>query len=354
MFKNRHYVLIGFFLLPFYITAQGPDSSAEPQMSREILSTPTPPDSEISPQMARQILSVKGQNSTPNVSPSEPQNPPASNTEKKSDPGPDSALPKDKNTVKKQQPQTPPQKQPSAPPVQQPAQKASLPAPQTTKKEDKKTTKKKDKNPPAPVMAPGYSPPVHSRPSYHPVPSQPIHPAPSYNQPPANIPSRTLVKPSSHQIRKHRFSFEGDFIPWLEDGRRDSLLLNLHVDYGYGFGNFEIGPFLSADIDMDFHSRLNFEFERLDWVAGGFVDVPLVFNSTKARYVPSIGVKLGFGRIPSRNKIELMPYLAMKFFLNPSTAILIDMEPSWIFVFNDPDLGNFRIKFDYGIVHYFL
>ena len=180
-----------------------------------------------------------------------------------------------------------------------------------------------------------------------------------------SVPGVPIVSPESEagyssmshlKMRKHRLSLSGSLIPYFVEGYDQYMSLSVIVDYGYSLGRVEVGPFLGLDLHFDYEKRLWRRSEvgsGEQLIFGLFAELNLVDNTLERSFVPSVGVSAGYSHIDNRHSGTFSGYFAMKFFLAPSSAILVDVKPYWIYArgLRTPRWG---VGSNFGLVHYFL
>ena len=194
--------------------------------------------------------------------------------------------------------------------------------------------------------------PSFNTPSYYPPGEQMAVPFPSQQQEDTYYnPSFTSSDNSGGKLRKHRLSLNGNVVPFFKDGRKRQMFIDFMVDYGYGNGDIEFGPYASSNFSFDYDGIFGLG-ENSNLSIGGFAEYHFFKNTTKRGYLPSLGFQIGYGFLERRNSLVLRPYFSMKFFVTPSTAIFVSARAFWYFVF-DGRGTDYGIDTPFGFVHYF-
>ena len=150
--------------------------------------------------------------------------------------------------------------------------------------------------------------------------------------------------------RKYRLSLQGSAIPFNKESQSKKLvLLNLYTDFAWVWSNFEVGPFVSADLSLRL-GAFN-DLEELDLILGGFIEY--YFFKTSRRFESSIGLQAGYSnRLLSQNRLYIHPYLSLKIFLSNQSALNFSAGPFGFFSLDSSiDYGIAFPRF--GFIHYF-
>lgn len=130
--------------------------------------------------------------------------------------------------------------------------------------------------------------------------------------------------------QKYRLGVSGDITPYRRDSSYDLFLMDLKAQFGWVFSNFEIGPFVSFDLEYRFASVGYGSFEEADVIVGGFAEYNFTSRFHKKQLIhPSLGLQLGYNREISHNRLYIRPYVVAKTFLTESVALSLDLGFDW-------------------------
>ncbi len=152
-----------------------------------------------------------------------------------------------------------------------------------------------------------------------------------------------------YRKRKHRVQLDGFIIPWSSESKR-KLSFDLNGVYAYNAGYFELGPYLNV-YAMDNSSRnIN-----LNLKVGGLIEGNFIKNTRKKRFVPGIGLKLGYWWKEKKDHMfDLSPYVALKYFPASRTGFILNIGYSLTTQFKNFFRSNDHDTFvSLGYVHYF-
>ena len=188
-------------------------------------------------------------------------------------------------------------------------------------------------------------------PSEEPIPYyNPLHPqSPSAYQE-GDLPSEEISDMTARKNRKHRFSIGGKIFDFHIQGNQKKINVNASADYGYSHKYFEVGPYVSMELN-DFDTEYRFS-EEVMLSLGAFFEVNFMANSKHSKNVPSIGLKAGYKRKENTNYIVGQPYVTMKFFLNPQTAFFASLAPYYQYKL-EGERGEWGVEIPTGLRFYF-
>ena len=120
-----------------------------------------------------------------------------------------------------------------------------------------------------------------------------------------------------YRKRKHRVQLGGFLKPWSKDDKDRNLSFNLDALYGYNAGYFELGP--NAGI-----SRME---RKLNFHAGGWVEVNFIKNTRKKKFVPSLGIRVNHLTEEKRDHyLDVhIPYVSLKYFPASRTGLVLNI-----------------------------
>ncbi|MDE0152075.1 MAG: hypothetical protein OXK80_06260 [Bdellovibrionales bacterium] len=244
------------------------------------------------------------------------------------------------NQQPKAEPQTPEAQKPEPAPTEQApveeAKQTAKPAVQVINKAQVK------KIPAQPVEAP----PEEPIPYYN-----PLHPqSPSAYQE-GDLPNEGVSDMTNRKDRKHRFSIGGKLFDYHVQGNLKKININALADYGYSRKYFEVGPYVSMELN-DFDTELYRFSEEVMFDIGAFFEVNFSANSRHAKNVPSIGLKAGYKRKENANYIAGQPYVSMKFFFNHQTAFFVSLAPYYQYKL-EGERGEWGVEIPTGLRFYF-
>lgn len=258
---------------------------------------------------------------------------------------PEAPQPKQEDKKPEQTPPVEPQKK------SEPQKPESTIEEQASVKESKKTVKpavkvinkaQVKKIPPQPVEAP----PEEPIPYYN-----PLHPqSPSAYQE-GDLPNEGVSDMTDRKNRKHRFSIGGKLFDYQVQGNLKKININALADYGYSRKYFEVGPYLSMELN-EFDTELHRFSEDVMFSLGAFFEVNFIANSNHAKNVPSVGLKAGYKRKENTNYIVGQPYVSMKFFLNHQTAFFVSLAPYYQYKL-EGERGEWGVEIPTGLRFYF-
>ena len=233
----------------------------------------------------------------------------------------------------------------------QPSAENQAPAP---KKQDKNSTpdaSKEDKSGVKKAVAVPQQP-LPPVPPEEPIPYyNPLHPQSPSTYQEGDLPSESLSKTAAHKKRKHRLSINGKLLDFLAQGNLKKINSNISADYGYSRSYFEVGPYVSFGLN-DFDLELRQLQNELTLSAGAFFEVNFMSRVSRAKNIPSIGLKAGYKRKENVNYIVGQLYVTMKFFLNPQTALFASLAPYYQYKLNGRK-GEWGVEVPAGLRFYF-
>jgi len=265
------------------------------------------------------------------------------------------------NTAPKEQPE-PKEKQPEqAPPVENQQSESSenqkLEPSEPPSKDEKAPDESADTQATKPATQLINQPKVGT-PSQHSVPLEkqpvpyynPLHPqSPSAYQE-EDLPSEDVSYMKDARDRKHRFSIGGKLLDYHVQGSLKKININASADYGYSRKYFEVGPYASVGL-QDFDTVNRF-LDEVMFSLGAFFEVNFMTHSSHAKNVPSIGLKAGYKRKQNTNYVMGQPYVSMKFFFNPQTALFVSLAPYYRYKL-EGERGEWGIEIPTGLRFYF-
>ena len=191
-------------------------------------------------------------------------------------------------------------------------------------------------------------------------PSPPEEPIPYYNplhpQSPSayqegDLPSESFSETTARKNRKHRLSVSGKLLDFLAQGSLKKINSNISADYGYSQNYFEVGPYISFGLN-DFDLEMRKFQDELILSAGAFFEVNFMSRVSRAKNIPSIGLKAGYKRKEKMDYIVGQLYVTMKFFLTPQTALFASLAPYYQYKLNGRK-GEWGMEIPVGLRFYF-
>lgn len=166
----------------------------------------------------------------------------------------------------------------------------------------------------------------------------------------AGFPQTSFAKKRYRYIkREHGLKFQGNFNINVPPNQRFALVINnLQTAYSYNWkGMIEVGPYFSiANAELA-------NFSSGSWNAGLLVDYNIIKNRGKRKYVPSVGMKLGYG---NQANVNVSFAAAIKYFVATRTPIYLALDynvKNLMGVISNPRGFEGSIDISTGIAYYF-
>ena len=142
------------------------------------------------------------------------------------------------------------------------------------------------------------------------------------------------VAPEQHKF-SNRLAFSGR-ARWGRSGSSNHFLnLRLNADFSWVWRPMEFGPFVRLDTpneNLRQSSRYTNYATELRFLIGLFVEFGFIdYNKPKLKYVPAVGLKVGYGREYNRNLIQIEPYASLRYFISDRTAVFASLSPYYAY-----------------------